>query len=82
MLWKSLQYVLSFLVTHVSLREQFRNGRPAGWGTGKIQISNGMTFSRVAPVHPHTGRPLGEGCRWERQALDRQNFAVYAYFVP
>ncbi|CAK8985930.1 unnamed protein product [Durusdinium trenchii] len=63
-------------------KEQFRNGRPAGWGTGKIQISNGMTFSRVAPVHPHTGRPLGEGCRWERQALDRQNFAVYAYFVP
>ncbi|CAK9088314.1 unnamed protein product [Durusdinium trenchii] len=63
-------------------REQFRNGRPAGWGTGKIQISNGMTFSRVAPVHPHTGLPLGEGCRWERQALDSLEFPVFVFFMP
>ncbi|CAE7260333.1 ANK1, partial [Symbiodinium pilosum] len=50
-------------------KENFRNGRPDGWGEGKIVIE-GSEFDRAAPVHPRTQLPLGVGCRWERQALD------------
>ncbi|CAK9010058.1 unnamed protein product [Durusdinium trenchii] len=60
-------------------RESFRNGRPPGWGEGEINI-DGKRFSRVAPMHPDTLKPLGEGCRWERQALDGLNFPVYVFF--
>ncbi|CAK9034935.1 unnamed protein product [Durusdinium trenchii] len=63
-------------------REMFHNGRPRGWGEGDIEIKGAGTFSRVAPVHPHTLRPLGEGCRWERQALDGLDFPVYVFFMP
>ena len=63
------------------LRETFRNGRPNKWGEGVIEI-DGFEFSREAPVHPRTNLPLGEGCRWERQTLDRMDFPVYAFFMP
>ncbi|CAK8999895.1 unnamed protein product [Durusdinium trenchii] len=66
-------------------KEQFRNGRPENWGKGMIRVSRrgqSWQFSREAPVHPHTRKPLGEGCRWERQALDGMGFAVYAFFMP
>jgi len=61
--------------------EQFRHPKPYGWGTGNIPIS-GTNFRRVAKVHPDTKLPLGEGCRWERQVLDSQNFPVHCYFMP
>ncbi|CAK9008703.1 Pentatricopeptide repeat-containing protein, partial [Durusdinium trenchii] len=71
-------------------REWFRNGRPPNWGEGEIEIhghddddDDGIQrFSRVAPVHPHTQLPLGEGCRWEREALDNLDCTVMAFFMP
>ncbi|CAK9095725.1 Pentatricopeptide repeat-containing protein, partial [Durusdinium trenchii] len=67
-------------------RERFRNGRPAGWGEGSIEIYEGRgrthKYSRVAPMHPHTKLPLGEGCRWEREALDNLDCTVMAFFMP
>ncbi|CAE7557542.1 ANK1, partial [Symbiodinium pilosum] len=62
-------------------KETFRNGRPDGWGKGQIRI-DGHDFDRRAPVHPRTQKPLGVGCRWERQALDGMEFPVYAFFKP
>ena len=62
-------------------RETFRNGRPESWGVGKIGFG-GFKFDRAAPVHPRTQKPLGVGCRWERQALDGMEFPVYAFFMP
>jgi len=65
-------------------KELFRNERPKGWGQGQIRISGGFggDFDRKAPVHPRTKKPLGVGCRWERQALDGMDFPVYAFFMP
>ncbi|CAE7497590.1 ANK1 [Symbiodinium pilosum] len=68
-------------------KETFRNGRPEGWGEGRICISDDLTdigsaFDRAAAVHPRTQLPLGVGCRWERQALDGMEFPVYAFFMP
>ncbi|CAJ1386669.1 unnamed protein product, partial [Effrenium voratum] len=63
-------------------RECFKNGRPEGWGCGKITIHGADTFEREAPIHPRTGLPLGQGCRWERQALDGMDFPVYVFFIP
>ncbi|CAE7260312.1 ANK1 [Symbiodinium pilosum] len=65
-------------------KEVFRNERPKGWGQGRIRISGGFggDFDRKAPVHPRTKKPLGVGCRWERQALDGMGFPVYAFFMP
>merc|ERR1711974_507696 len=54
-------------------RERFRNGRPHAWGEGDIRIISGSakhSFHRGAQIHPDTQQPLGQGCRWERQALD------------
>ncbi|CAE7403904.1 unnamed protein product [Symbiodinium sp. CCMP2592] len=62
-------------------KETFRNGRPEGWGQGRIKIHN-VELDREAPVHAWTKKPLGEGCRWERQTLDKLNFPVYAFFMP
>lgn len=66
--------------------ESFRNKKPAGWGTATIEIWRDghpeKRFDRRAKVHPDTGLPLGEGCRWERQVLDCQDFPVYCYFMP
>ncbi|CAE7403993.1 ANK1 [Symbiodinium sp. CCMP2592] len=62
-------------------KETFRNGRPEGWGQGTIEI-NSVEYSRQAPVHEWTKKPLGEGCRWERQTLDKLPFPVYAFFMP
>lgn len=63
-------------------RENFKHGKPEGWGEGSIQISNGRTFLREAKVHPRTNLPLGVGCRWERRTLDGLGFPVYAFFMP
>jgi len=63
-------------------RERFRNGRPDSWGVGKIQVSQDACFDRLAPIHPDTGLPLGNGCRWERSVLDNMDFPVYAFFMP
>ncbi|CAE7168496.1 ANK1 [Symbiodinium microadriaticum] len=63
-------------------KETFRNGRPEHWGEGKIDIARVDEFDRRAPVHPRTEKPLGVGCRWERQALDGMEFPVYAFFMP
>ena len=63
-------------------REDFRNGRPAGWGEGKIVIDGDAEFDRAAPIHPRTLLPLGVESRWERQALDSMEFPVYAFFTP
>ncbi|CAJ1361959.1 unnamed protein product [Effrenium voratum] len=63
-------------------RECFKNGLPEGWGCGKITIAGAGTFEREAPIHPRTGLPLGQGCRWERQALDGMDFPVYVFFTP
>jgi len=62
-------------------KETFRNGRPEGWGQGTIKIAN-VEYDRQAPVHEWTKKPLGEGCRWERQTLDKLPFPVYAFFMP
>ncbi|CAE7411355.1 ANK1 [Symbiodinium natans] len=62
-------------------KEVFKHGKPASWGEGTICIA-GETYQRRAPVHPRTGKPLGVGCRWERQALDGMDFPVYAFFMP
>ncbi|CAE7403960.1 pum [Symbiodinium sp. CCMP2592] len=62
-------------------KETFRNGRPEGWGQGTIEIQ-GVEYAREAPVHEWTKKPLGEGCRWERQTLDKLPFPVYAFFMP
>ncbi|CAE7403978.1 unnamed protein product [Symbiodinium sp. CCMP2592] len=62
-------------------KETFRNGRPEGWGQGTIKIGN-VEYDREAPVHEWTKKPLGEGCRWERQTLDKLPFPVYAFFGP
>ncbi|CAE7325302.1 pum [Symbiodinium sp. CCMP2592] len=62
-------------------REVFKNGKPEGWGEGKIKIDY-STFERRAPVHERTKQPLGVGCRWERQVLDNLGFPVYAFFMP
>ena len=62
-------------------RESFKNGRPDGWGTGTILI-DGVEYQRQAPIHPRTGKPLGQGCRWERHALDGFPFPVYVFFIP
>ncbi|CAE7370560.1 truC [Symbiodinium natans] len=62
-------------------QEHFKHGKPASWGEGTICIS-GETYQRRAPVHPRTAKPLGLGCRWERQALDGMEFPVYAFFMP
>ncbi|CAE7357966.1 unnamed protein product [Symbiodinium natans] len=62
--------------------ERFQNGRPASWGEGRIQVSDGKSFERRAPLHPHTGLPLGNGCRWERSVLDQLEFPVYVFFMP
>ncbi|CAE7263974.1 unnamed protein product [Symbiodinium natans] len=66
-------------------KETFRNGRPEGWGQGTIEIDHVVRtfgYAREAPVHEWTKLPLGEGCRWERQTLDKMNFPVYAFFMP
>ncbi|CAE7480057.1 pum [Symbiodinium natans] len=65
-----------------ALKEAFRNGRPDCWGEGMIRISHGCAFRRKAPVHPDTQKPLGVGCRWERQVLDNLEIPVYAFFMP
>ena len=41
-----------------------------------------VEYDRQAPVHEWTKKPLGEGCRWERQTLDKLPFPVYAFFMP
>ena len=41
-----------------------------------------VEYDRQAPVHDWTKKPLGEGCRWERQTLDKLPFPVYAFFMP
>ena len=46
------------------------------------QVSDGKSFERRAPLHPHTGLPLGNGCRWERSVLDQLEFPVYVFFMP
>ncbi|CAK8989412.1 unnamed protein product [Durusdinium trenchii] len=66
-------------------KEDFRNGRPKRWGTGRIQIpseEHGGDFNREAPVHERTNLPLGQGCRWERLALDGLGFPVFVFFMP
>ncbi|CAE7229030.1 unnamed protein product [Symbiodinium natans] len=67
---------------HGLQKEVFKNGKPISWGTGTIRISNGDSHQRRAPIHPRTAKPLGVGCRWERQALDGMEFPVYAFFMP
>ncbi|CAK9012024.1 Uncharacterized protein SCF082_LOCUS11348 [Durusdinium trenchii] len=48
-----------------------KGGLPPGWGEGRIQLSDGSSFPREAPEHDFTKKPLGQGCRWERQVLDK-----------
>lgn len=42
----------------------------------------GGKFNREAPVDQRTRLPLGQGCRWERQALDSLEFPVFVFFMP
>ncbi|CAK9015507.1 Pentatricopeptide repeat-containing protein [Durusdinium trenchii] len=57
------RFARSFHRDCAAARESFRNGRPPGWGEGEINI-DGKRFSRVAPMHPDTLKPLGEGCAY------------------
>jgi len=70
--------------------ERFRSPKPAGWGKGTI-ICEGSAFSeaqvypkldREAVPHPDTGKPLGQGCRWERQCLEAKDYEVRCFFLP
>uniref|UniRef100_A0A7S4WK45 Uncharacterized protein n=1 Tax=Alexandrium monilatum TaxID=311494 RepID=A0A7S4WK45_9DINO len=69
--------------------EEFENARPAGWGSGAIVVEGsewceGPEFeaNREARIHPDTGLPLGNGCRWERQCMDKKPYEVRCFFLP
>merc|ERR1740123_328066 len=63
--------------------EEFRNGKPPGWGEGTLCYNGWLTpVSRQAVPHPRTNKPLGEGCRWERRVLDSKPYPVYCCFFP
>jgi len=41
--------------------------------------SSMICLKEGAEVHPHTKKPLGSGCRWERQVLDAKPYRVWVY---
>jgi len=70
--------------------EVFQNEKPEGWGSGELRLQGSeaapldkpLQFIREAPIHPHTQKPLGFGCRWERQCMDAKPYEVRCFFYP
>jgi len=66
-------------------KEEFRNGRPPGWGKDNLEVhfvSGRLSMNRKAPVQDASNLPMGTGCRWERRVLDDQDFPVYVFPAP
>jgi len=69
--------------------EEFVSPKPAGWGHGTLRLQGSewcpgpeFELKREALTHPDTGLPLGHGCRWERQCMDKKPYEVRCFFLP